>query len=614
MDYPKTVTEEQQTSVVNDFSILFGTINGSGSATANTTIMRALFHMGIPVSGKNIFPSNIQGQPTWFTIRVNENGFLARQEKNQIVVAMNAVTFKDDVSTLEPGGVLFYANDITQPAGRDDITIYPMAVNELAKAANVPPKLLNYIKNMVYVGIVAEMLGIDLEMVRKAIEMHFEGKATAIESNFQAVISAAEWARQNLIKKDPYRVAPSNKTKGHIITEGNKAAAMGAVFGGMQFCAWYPITPATSLVERLEEYLPQFRRDPETGRDTYAVVQAEDELSAVGMAIGAGWGGLRAMTSTSGPGFSLMAEYLGLAYYAEIPVVLWDVQRVGPSTGMPTRTSQGDITFANFISHGDTNFVMLYPGNMTECYEFGWQAFDLAEKIQSPVLILSDTDLGMNLWMCPAFEYPDTPIERGKILWEDDLEKILQTRDGDWARYLDIDGDGIPYRTVMGNQHPRSGYLTRGTSHDEYARYTEDPKVWERLSARIAKKFETIISDLPKPVFSGVKDPQFGIITIGSNELAVNEAQMKLREIGVNADTLRIRSKPFGPEVKKFLETHERTYVVELNDAGQLRQLLMMEYPEYAATLVKLAKNDGLPVAADWIVRGILSQEEKKND
>ncbi len=604
-------TEKATASVINDFSILFGTINGSGSATANTTIMRALFRMGIPVSGKNIFPSNIQGQPTWYTIRVNENGFLARQEKNQIVVAMNALTFKQDLATLVPGGVLFYADDITQPTGRDDIFLYPMAINQLSKEANVPPKLVSYIKNMVYVGILAEMLGINLEQIHEALEQHFEGRKTAIDSNFQAVVSASEWARENLVKKDPYRVAASNKTDGCIITEGNKAGAMGAVFGGMQFCAWYPITPATSLVERLDEYLPMFRRDPETGKDTFAVVQAEDELSAVGMAVGAGWGGLRSMTSTSGPGLSLMAEYLGLAYYAEIPLVLWDVQRMGPSTGLPTRTSQGDITFANFISHGDTNFVLLFPGNMTECYEFGWKAFDLAEKIQSPVMILSDMDLGMNQWICPEFKFPDTPIERGKILWEEGLEAMLKNRNGDWGRYLDIDGDGIPYRTVIGNQHPRSGYFTRGTGHDDYSRYSEDPDTWERVCARIAKKFKTIIPDLPKPIIEKLDDPKFGMITVGSNELAMCEAQMKLQQMGIPTDSLRIRSKPFGPEVEEFIKAHEHNYVIEANDEGQLRQLLILDYPHHADRLIKLSKNNGLPISAEMIINGILQLEEK---
>ncbi|MCE5208918.1 MAG: 2-oxoacid:acceptor oxidoreductase subunit alpha [Chloroflexi bacterium] len=598
-------------SIVNDFSILFATVNGSGSATANVTLMRALFQMGIPVSGKNIFPSNIQGLPTWYTIRVNENGFLARQEKNQIVVAMNATTFKDDVATLSTGGVLFYADDITLAVGRDDIIIYPMAINQLAKASNVPARLVNYIKNMVYVGILAEMLGIDLEKIYKALELHFEGKKTAVESNYQTVVQAANWAKENLTKSDPYRVMPSNKTDGWIITEGNKAGAMGAVFGGVQFCAWYPITPATSLVERLDEYLPVFRRDPETGKDNFAVVQAEDELSAVGMAIGAGWGGLRSMTSTSGPGLSLMAEYIGLAYFSEIPVVIWDVQRMGPSTGMPTRTSQGDITFANFISHGDTQFVLLFPGNMSECYEFGWRAFDIAEKIQSPVLIMSDMDLGMNQWISPEFKYPDKPVERGKILWEKDLEALLKERNGDWGRYLDIDGDGIPYRTLIGNQHPRSGYFARGTGHDEYARYTEAPEVWERNSKRIVKKFITILPDLPKAVLEEMDQAQFGIITIGSNELAVCEAQTLLHEKGINVDTLRIRSKPFGPEIEEFITGHDHSYVVEANDEGQLRQLLILEYPHYADKLVQLSKNDGLPISAEMIVKGVLSQEEK---
>lgn len=600
--------------IENDFSILFGTVNGSGSATANITLLRALFRMGIPVSGKNVLPSNIQGMPTWYTIRVNRDGFLARQEKNHIVVVMNPVTAREDIATLLPGGVLFYADDIQVGPLREDITAYAMPVTRLAKEAEVPPRLQNYIKNMVYVGIIGQMLEIQMDKIRIALEQHFEGKQVAVESNFAVVQNAANWAKENLVKKDPYYAAPADCTGRCVLADGNKAAALGAIFGGVQFTAWYPITPATSLAERLDEFLPVFRKDPETGKHNFAIVQAEDELSAIGMAIGAGWGGLRSMTSTSGPGLSLMAEYIGLSYFAEIPVVIWDVQRMGPSTGLPTRTSQGDITFANFLSHGDTNFVLLFPGNMQECFEYGWFALDIAEKIQTPVLVLSDMDLGMNQWMSPEFEYPDKPIERGKIIWEEDLEEILSNREGDWGRYLDIDGDGIPYRTVPGNRHPRSGHFIRGTGHDEYTRYSEDPVIWERVMKRISKKFETILPDLPKPQLNLLPGAEIGLITVGSNELAVLEAQNILAARGIKTDLMRIRSKPFGPEIKQFVSSHERCYVIETNDVGQLRQLLVLDIPQCDRKLVQMARNNGVPISAEWIVESILSIEEGRND
>jgi len=459
--------------VINNFGITFCTVNGSGSATANNTILRALFKMGIPVSGKNVFPSNIQGLPTWYTIRVNRDGWLARIEKDDIVVAMNPATISRDITYLVPGGVLFYADDIKYPIERADIFCYPMPVKKLIKEADVPSNLRDYVANMIYVGIVAQILGIELNAIYQALDFHFKGKKAPIDSNFTVVKAAADWAAANLVKQDSYRVERMNATEGYIMADGNTAAALGAIYGGVQFAAWYPITPASSLAESLNEYLPKLRKDPRSGKTTCVVVQAEDELAAVGMAVGAGWGGLRSMTSTSGPGFSLMSEYLGLAYFAEIPLVIWDVQRVGPSTGLPTRTAQGDITMAYYTSHGDKNFVLLFPGSVNECFEFGWKALDIAERLQAPVTVLSDLDMGMNQWMTEPFRYPDIPMDRGKILWEDDLEKMLNRFQEHWGRYQDVDGDGIPYRTVPGNRHKRAAYFTRGTGHDEFARYSE---------------------------------------------------------------------------------------------------------------------------------------------
>jgi 2-oxoglutarate/2-oxoacid ferredoxin oxidoreductase subunit alpha len=604
-------SQEMNPAIVNDFCITFSTINGSGSATANTTVLRALFRMGIPVSGKNIFPSNIQGLPTWYTIRLSKDGYVARRDVEDIIVAMNPATFSREIENLTPGGVLFYSDDIKQEITRKDICAYPMPVKKLVKEADVPPNLRDYIANMVYVGVLSRMLGIELEKIYLALDFHFKGKKKAIDSNYNVIVAASDWAAANLVKQDPYRVETMNATDGFIMADGNTAAALGAIYGGVQFAAWYPITPASSLAESLIEYLPVLRKDPETGKNTYAVVQAEDELAAIGMTVGAGYAGLRSMTSTSGPGFSLMAEYLGLAYYSEVPVVVWDVQRVGPSTGLPTRTAQGDITFAAHMGHGDTKAILLFPGSVDECFEFGWRALDLAERMQNPVIVLSDLDLGMNQWMTHRFEYPDQPMDRGKILWEDDLQKMLEKRNGDYGRYLDIDGDAIPYRTLIGNRHPRSSYLARGTGHDEYARYSEDPGVWERVFNRIGKKFETACDYVPAPIIKKMDGARLGIIACGSVDPAVEEALDLLSAAGIPIDYLRVRAIPFTPKVKEFIANHEKNFVVEMNRDAQLKQMLTLEAPEYATKLVQVACMDGLPLTARWIREQIMDQEEK---
>ncbi|MGE5221585.1 MAG: 2-oxoacid:acceptor oxidoreductase subunit alpha [Omnitrophica WOR_2 bacterium] len=596
--------------MVNDFSITVATVNGSGSQTSNLTIMRALLKMGIPVSGKNLFPSNIQGLPTWFTIRVSKDGYMARSEQVDIVVALNQNSFVKDVQSLKPGGALYYADNIKIPVNRKDISIYPMPVQKLARESGAAPNLRDYIANMVYVGVLAQMVGIDLENICQALDFHFKGKAKPVELNFGVVKVAAEWAVENLQKSDPYRVEPMEAAKGYIMTDGNTAAALGALYGGMQFAAWYPITPASSLAEALMEYGPVLRKDPETGKNTFAILQAEDELAAVGMAVGAGWSGLRAMTSTSGPGFSLMAEYIGLAYFTEVPIVIWDVQRVGPATGLPTRTAQGDLTFANFMGHGDTQHVLLLPGTVGECFEFGWKAFDLAEQLQTPVLVLSDLDFGMNNWMTPPFQYPETPMERGKVLWEGDLERS----GGKWARYLDVDKDGIPYRTLPGNRHSRAAYFTRGTGHDENAQYTEDPAAWEQMLKRLHLKFETARKLVPAPVIDTMSDAEIGIISFGSCDPAVVETRQRLAEMGYKTDYLRVRAIPFTPEIAEFVHNHKRIYVVEMNRDGQMDQLLRMEVPDHAGRLISLAHIDGLPLSADWVIRAFLDKEIKYND
>jgi len=482
-----------------------------------------------------------------------------------------------------------------------------MPVKQMSRAANVSPALRDYIANMVYVGVLAHMLGIDMETIKQALSFHFNGKAQAVDSNFGTIKAAADWAAQNLKKSDPYSVARMDATTGFVMADGNTAAALGAIYGGLQFAAWYPITPATTLAESLNVYLPQLRKTA-AGKQTYAVLQAEDELAAVGMAIGAGWSGLRSMTSTSGPGLSLMAEYAGLAYFAEVPVVIWDVQRIGPSTGLPTRTAQGDLTETYFLSHGDKQNIILLPGSVQECFEFGWKALDLAEHLQAPVFVLSDLDLGMNQWMTKPFEYPDTPLERGKVLWEADLEKL----NGIWGRYKDPDGDGIPFRTVPGNKHPSAAWFGRGTGHDENARYTEDADTWESNMARLKKKYDTARTLVPKPVIEADKGATIGIIAYGSTEPAVAEARALLKQDkGPASAFLRLRALPCTAEVEKFIKKYDHIYIIEANRDGQLRQILSAVLPGQAPKFRSACHSDGLPLTAKWVKETILAQEEK---
>lgn len=603
----KTVSTTHKEPILNEFSITVGTVNGSGSQTSNLTLLRALFKMGIPVSGKNLFPSNIQGLPTWYTIRVNRDGFLARREEHEVVVAMNPATFAEDLEKVVPGGAFFYPDDIKLAINRDDVVVYPMPVKQLVRDSDAPASLRDYVANMVYVGVLAEMLSIDLDKVHMALDFHFNGKQKPINLNFDIIKSASAWAAENLVKGDPYRLQPMDATHDFIMADGNTAAALGAIYGGVHFVSWYPITPASSLAEALEQHLPALRKDSETGKNTYAVVQAEDELAAIGMAIGAGWSGLRAMTSTSGPGISLMTEFAGLAYYSEVPIVVWDIQRVGPSTGLPTRTSQADLSMVYFLGHGDTQQIILLPGSVNECFEFGWRAFDLSERLQTPVFVLSDLDLGMNQWMADPFEYPDIPMDRGKVLWEDDFEKLTQK----WGRYLDVDGDGIPYRTIPGNQHPDSAFFARGTGHDEYARYTERGDDYVKNMERLKSKFETARTLVPKPIVETVDGSKFGIISFGSTEPAISEARQQLSSQGLESDFLRLRALPFSKEVADFVQDHERIYIVEMNRDGQLNQLLTIEYPHQSGKFISLAHLDGLPMTARWVREAILAKEAK---
>ncbi len=594
--------------VINDFSMTVATMNGSGSQTSNLTLLRALFKMGIPVSGKNLFPSNIQGLPTWYTIRVSKQGYLSRRDTQEVVVAMNADTFVQDLESVVPGGAFYYGDHLQFDINRDDISIYSFPAKRLAKDSDAPANLRDYVANMAYVGVLAQMMDIDMLKIREALEYHFEGKAKPIALNMAVIEAAHAWAAENLKKSDPYRVEPMDKTAGYVMADGNTAAALGAIFGGVQFAAWYPITPASSLAESLSQNIADFRDKEGQDGKTYAIVQAEDELAAIGMAIGAGWSGLRAMTSTSGPGISLMSEFAGLAYYAEIPLVIWDVQRVGPSTGLPTRTSQGDILSTHFLGHGDTQHILLLPGSARECFEFGWKAFDLAERMQTPVFVMSDLDLGMNQSMIKPFEYPDKPMDRGKILWEKDLEKLKDR----WGRYKDVDGDGIPYRTVPGNKFPQSAWFARGTGHNEFARYSEKPEDWELNMARLKVKYETAKQFVPEPIIENMKGAKVGIAAFGSADPAVLEARDYLSEEGIKTDYLRLRAVPFTDVVRDFVKSHDKVYVVEMNRDGQIYKLLVLEYPDLATKLHSLTKFDGLPLNARWVKEAVQAKEQSK--
>ena len=593
---------EPRQPIVNDLSIVVATVNGTGSQTSNLAMIRALFRMGIPVSGKNLFPSNIQGLPTWFTIRASADGYTARRETTEVLVAMNETTFQEDLANLAPGGVCFYPMAWKQSRDRDDVTYYPMPVDQLLKELAPPRDLKDYVANMVYVGVVAQLMGIELEEIRGALDTHFDGREKPIMMNMDMVEAAANWTRENLTKDDPYLLKRDDQNQGLILVDGNTAAALGAVYGGVGFAAWYPITPASSLAEALKHYLDELRQ--EDGRSTYAVVQAEDELAAIGMTIGAGWGGVRAMTSTSGPGISLMSEFAGLAFFAEVPVVVWDIQRMGPSTGLPTRTSQGDLLFIRHLGHGDTENVMLLPGSVAECFEFGWRAFDIAERLQTPVFVLSDLDLGMNLWMSEHFAYPDQPMDRGKVLSDEDLERI-----GEFARYKDVDGDGIPYRTLPGTNHPLGAWFARGTGHDERAVYSERPDDWTANMERLFRKLDTAKDFLPQPVIDDTAASDVGLISFGSTEPAIQEARQRLADEGMAVDHLRLRAIPFQEPVHEFVRNHPRIYVVEMNTTGQLRQLLQIDMPAEATRIHSLTLNDGLPLTARWITEALQQAE-----
>ena len=590
--------------VVNDFSIHVATVNGSGSQTANTVLLRAIFQMGIPVSGKNLFPSNIAGLPTWFTIRASHRGYLARSERNDVLVVMNPETAAEDVAALEPGGVIVLNDQIKIPAPPDDRVVYAIPMKSLIEPITTDVKLRRLVINMIYVGVLAELLGIEEAEIERALDAQLGHKQKALELNHRAVRAGWEWARANLQKRDPYRLERMDSTAGKILIDGNAAAALGAMFAGVTVATWYPITPSSSLVESLIGYLERFRRDPETGKATYAVVQAEDEIAAIGMVLGAGWAGARAMTSTSGPGISLMAEFTGYGYYAEIPAVIWDIQRVGPSTGLPTRTAQGDVQFVHSLSHGDTRHVVLLPSSVRDCFDFGIQAFDLAERLQTPVFVLSDLDLGMNNWMSDPFPYPEKPWDRGKVLAESELAALPK-----FERYRDVDGDGIPYRTLPGVRDSKGAYFTRGSGHDEAARYTESAETYPRVMDRLTKKYDTARSLVPPPVVEHEDGAEIGFFAFGSSHWAMVEAREQLSAQSLRSGYMLLKALPFAPEVPRFLERYPRIYVIEQNRDGQMAGLLRAEYPQHATRIRSVRYYGGLPITAGAVTSEVLKQE-----
>src|SRR6059058_2602405 len=554
--------------VVNNMSIQVATVNGSGSQSSNTVLLRSIFQMGVPVSGKNLFPSNIAGLPTWYTIRANKDGYIARKKEIDFLVAMNPETAQEDTMSLAPGAAVLYDEPLKLDKLRSDLVFYSVPYDKLVAAVCPEAKLRKLVKNMIYVGVVAQLLEIDISEVEKAIRKQFAKKVKAANLNLAAVKAGYDYAAANLTKRDPYFVQRMDKTAGKIIIDGNAAAALGCMFAGATVVSWYPITPSSSLPETLIEYMKEYRIGTD-GKATFAIVQAEDELAAIGMVVGAGWAGARAMTATAGPGISLMAEFSGLAYYTEVPGVIWDIQRVGTSTGLPTRTAQGDILSTAFLSHGDTKHIMLLPASPEECFSMALDAFELAEKFQSLVFVMSDLDLGMNNWMADPFPYPEKPIQRGKILSKEDLDRL-----GGFERYRDVDGDGITYRTLPGVDHPAGAWFARGSGHNEKGQYSERPDDYERNMERINRKFETSRSFVPRPEVVANGKSKVGIIAYGTSHWAIVESRDQLRkECNIETDYLRLRAYPFTREVHDFVKQHDRVYVVEQNRDAQMLKI-----------------------------------------
>ena len=597
-------TPESVHRTANEFSIQVATVNGSGSQTANLILIRSLFQMGIPVSGKNLFPSNIAGLPTWYTIRANKHGYIARKKEIDFLVAMNPETAREDVLTLDPGGVVVYDEPLNLSGLRSDLTFYPVPFDKLVAAVCPDAKLRRLVRNMIYDGVVAYLLEIELGEMEKALGRQLGKKQKALALNLGALKAGFDYAQEHFQTKAPFRVERMNATAGKILIEGNAAAAIGCLMAGVTVVAWYPITPSSSLCESLIDLLRKYRMDKATGQATFAVVQAEDEIAALGRVIGASWAGARAMTSTSGPGISLMGEFTGLGYYAEIPALIFDIQRVGPSTGLPTRTAQGDILTTAVLSHGDTRHPLLLPCSVHECYQMAIDGFDLAERLQTPVFIMSDLDLGMNMWMSEPFEYPAEGFDRGKVLDAAALKQV-----GEWGRYKDVDGDGIPWRTLPGTDMP--AYFARGSGHNEKGQYSERSDDYERNLDRLTKKFKTAAALVPAPEIDRPKDAKVGLIAYGTSHWAVVETRDQLRqEAGLETSYLRLKAYPFTPALSEFIDHHDRIYVVEQNRDAQMVALMRMDLdPARAAKIRSVLHYNGLPIDARTVTDAVLAQE-----
>ncbi len=598
--------EAVQKSGLNDFVIKLATVNGTGSASANSLLMRAIFRMGIPVIGRNFFPSNIQGLPTWFEIRVNHRGHLAHSDQVDIMVAMNAETYRQDLAEVSPGGILVY--DSTWPRDstlvRDDVEILGVPLARMCNDAFAGVRARILMKNVAYVGVLAALLDVDMKVLGEVLEEAFAVKPKLVAPNLEAIDLGFQYAKQHFRCPLETHLKKLDMNEEHILIDGNTAAALGCVYAGATFAAWYPITPSTSLMDGFRGFCEQFRKDPDTGKNRFCIVQAEDELGAIGMTVGASWSGARAFTSTSGPGVSLMNEFLGFAYFAEVPLVLFDVQRAGPSTGLPTRTQQSDLLSCAFASHGDTRHVLLFPANPQECFSLAVKAFDLAERLQTPVIVMSDLDIGMNDWRCPKLEWDDDyRPDRGKVLDAESLEQIPQ-----FQRYLDEDGDGICYRTYPG-VHPKGGYFTRGSGHNVAARYTEQPDEYQEGMDRLTRKFETARALVPEPVLeSAAQTTTWGVISIGSCDGAIREASERLAEQGMHVDYLRLRAFPFGADVQAFLDNHKRIFVVEQNRDAQLRSLLILETDVAKERIISILHYSGVPIDSSTVFTAIYEQ------
>jgi 2-oxoglutarate ferredoxin oxidoreductase subunit alpha len=592
-----------QVNAINDFVVKFANVNGSGSASANEMFARSILRMGVPVASRNIFPSNIQGLPTWYEVRVSGHGWLGRRGGVDLMVAMNPQTWDKDVASIDPGGYLFYDSSRPIPLSkfRDDINIIRMPLTEICNAAYKDPRQRQLFKNIIYVGALAQLLGIDQAVLEKLIGEQYKGKDALIAPNHQALRMGHDYARDHLAGLCGLKIEKADEVGDRIFVSGNDAAGLGCVYGGATVAAWYPITPSTSVAEAFAKHCRKYRADAETGKNKYAIVQSEDEISAIGTVIGAGWNGARAFTATSGPGISLMQEFLGLAYFAEIPAVIIDVQRGGPSTGMPTRTQQADLMICAYASHGDTKHVLLLPEDPRELFEFTTQSFDLAERLQTPVFVLEDLDIGMNDWLCEPFTWDDSKVyDRGKVMTAEELDAGKT-----FGRYLDVDGDAIPYRTLPGTHPTKGAFFTRGTSRDRFAKYSEEGAVYQDNMLRLLRKFETAKGLVPAPVVeraSAQERTKCGLIHFGSSAPAVREAMAALAEDGIQLDTMRLRAFPFSDAVSDFINAYDQVFLVEQNRDAQMRSMLVNECGIDPARFISILHFDGTPITARYII------------